>query len=58
MYIQEMLSYFCFEFWCEGKKMLKLLTGKRILEKETEEGSLYFVLRSDAFHKYVGLWVI
>ncbi|MGK8688602.1 hypothetical protein ACRS5F_27585 [Bacillus cereus] len=36
--------------------MLKLLTGKRILEKETAEGSLYFVLPSDAFHKYVGLW--
>ncbi|EOP99124.1 hypothetical protein BACERE00177_05233 [Bacillus mobilis] len=33
--------------------MLKLLTGKRILEKETEKGSLYFMLPSDALHKYI-----
>ncbi|HFO1034255.1 TPA: hypothetical protein ACHIRZ_003504 [Bacillus paranthracis] len=36
--------------------MRKLFNEKRILEKETEEGSLYFILPADAFQKYVGLW--
>lgn len=36
--------------------MRKLFNEKRILEKETEEGSLYFILPTDAFQKYVGLW--
>ncbi|MEH7459377.1 hypothetical protein V7183_19830 [Bacillus sp. JJ1127] len=36
--------------------MRKLLNGKRVLEKETDEGSLYFVLAEEVFQKYVGLW--
>ncbi|MEK4216232.1 MULTISPECIES: hypothetical protein [Bacillus] len=35
--------------------MRNLFNEKRILEKETEEGSLYFILPEDAFQKYVGL---
>ncbi|PGL82596.1 hypothetical protein CN931_14415 [Bacillus sp. AFS054943] len=36
--------------------MRKLLSGKKVLEKETDEGSLYFVLPEEVLQKYVGLW--
>ncbi|KAB2357114.1 hypothetical protein F8503_23670 [Bacillus toyonensis] len=41
-------------FDCEEGKVRIPLNKKGI--KKTKEGSLYFVLPSDWFHKYVGLW--
>lgn len=46
------MSYRIFD--CEGERFVYHLI-KRVLKK-TKEGSLYFVLPSDWFHKYVGLW--
>lgn len=37
--------------------MRKLLNGKMGVEKETEDGSLYFVFPRDVFHKYIGFLV-
>lgn len=36
--------------------MRKLFSGKRVLERETNEGSSYFVVPEEKFQKYVVLW--
>ncbi|EOO23008.1 hypothetical protein ICM_06231 [Bacillus cereus BAG1X2-3] len=36
--------------------MRKLFSGKRILERETNKGSSYFVVPEEKFQKYVVLW--
>ncbi|MBU4642010.1 hypothetical protein [Bacillus toyonensis] len=36
--------------------MRKLFSGKRVLERETSEGSSYFVVPKEKFQKYVVLW--